>query len=1041
MSDSSNPLLQASGGSDLPTLSIRRPVLVLVLNLLIVIAGLAALGAVEIRELPNVDRPIVSVRATYPGASPETMDAEVTRVLEGAVARVSGLRSIESSSEENSSRMRAEFDPGVDLDTAAADVREAVSRVIRMLPERVEDVFVVKADDDAQAILSVSVVSDSLSIEALSRIIESDVVPELISVTGVADVQPFGTRQRTLRIVVDPLRLTSFGLSMTEVAAALRQAPFDVPAGSFRSGDQELIVRADASVRTAEQVGDIFIADGVRIRDFARVFFGPADPGVFTTLDGLSVIGLGIIRQAGSNTIQIADAARQRISELNERFQNIDMFIIEDSSVFIRKSIQEVILSLALTVTIVIATIWLFMGSARATLVPGVTIPVALIGTLAAVWLLGFSINNLTLLALVLATGLVVDDAIVVLENVQRRRGQGLGPRAAAVVGTRQVYFAVLATSAVLIAVFVPIAFLPGTAGGLFREFGFVLAVAVAISSFVALSLVPAMTSRLPAEGKSAGMTAGIRRVGGSLNNLYGRCLEATLTHPLLTFFGALALAASAAGLYSALPKELLPTEDRGVIRIRATGPDGVGLSYMERQTEIVEQVLRPYVVSGEVQTMYTVVGAWDPNRTRVTLPLAPWGDRQRSQQDIMKEIRPQLASIPGAGVSVYGDNSLEVRDAGDGMEVAITGSDYQRIFEGAQLLAAAIEDRSEVLTDPRIQFEPTQPQLSVDIDRQQAADLGIDLDNLAATLRAVIDGDDLIDLNIDDEAVPILLEAGAGAVNDPSDLVNLYVRAGNGDLVPLSSVVRLSEEGVATELDRHGQRRAIEMDVELPTGYPLADAAKEIRALAAEVLPPDLSMVLLGRAATLDETSRGVAFTYAVALLVVFLVLCAQFEGFVSAIVVTLTVPFGVAAAIAALHVTGTSLNIYSQIGLVLLIGLMAKNSILMVEFADQLRDRGYRLIDAVRTSAQVRLRPITMTMLSTVLGGLPLILSSGAGAEARQSIGWVIFGGLGFAAIFTLFLTPVIYLGLGRFARTRSEESQRLAQEMDEADQALTR
>jgi multidrug efflux pump subunit AcrB len=467
--------------NDLPSLSIRRPILVLVLNLLILLAGIAAILAVEIRELPDVDRPIVSVHAEYPGASPETMDAEVISIIEGAVARVSGIQAITSASEENAGRMRIEFRPSVDLDSAASDVREAISRITRELPDRLERVIVVKADDDAQSIVNLAILSDTLLEEDITRIVDKDIVPELISIDGVADVQLFGARQRMLRVVVDPLRLTSYGLSVTDVADALMQAPFDVPAGSFRSEDQELIVRADASVVSAAQVSDIIIRDTIKVGDVANVYFGPEDAKAYTRLDGRPVIGLGVVRQAKSNTIEISDGVRAAVDQLNDRFRGeLELVITDDQAVFIRSSVKEVLVTLSFTIAIVITTIWLFMGSLRATLVPSIAIPVALIGTVAAIWVLGFSINILTLLALVLATGLVVDDAIVVLENIQRRRAQGLGARAAAVLGTRQVFFAVVTTSAVLVSVFVPIAFLPSTAGRLFREFGVVLAIAVA---------------------------------------------------------------------------------------------------------------------------------------------------------------------------------------------------------------------------------------------------------------------------------------------------------------------------------------------------------------------------------------------------------------------------------------------------------------------------------------------------------------------------------------------------------------------------------
>lgn len=1024
-----------SNVNDLPSLSIRRPVLVLVVNLLILLAGIAAVMSVEIRELPDVDRPIVVVRAEYPGASPETMDSEVISVLEGAAARVSGIHNISSGSEENNGRLRIEFRPGADLDSAAADVREAVSRVARRLPDRLEEIQVIKADDDAQPVVNIAVLSDSLMEEEVTRVVEKDLIPELISIDGVADVQIYGARQRMLRVVVDPLRLTSYGLSINDVAATLRTAPFDVPAGSFRSEDQELIVRADASVVTAEQVSSIILRDTVRIGDVANVYFGPEDARSYTRLDGRQIIGLGVIRQARSNTIDISDDVHRAVERLNQRFDDLELVVTDDSAVFIRDSVREVLITLSFAIGIVIATIWLFMGSLRATLVPTVAIPVALIGTVAAIWLAGFSINILTLLALVLATGLVVDDAIVVLENIQRRRAQGLGARAAAVLGTRQVFFAVVTTSAVLVSVFVPIAFLPSTAGRLFREFGVVLAVAVAISSFVSLSLVPAAASRLPGAGDRNRITGALAGIGTGLRHFYERSLSVLLDRPYIPVGVAVLLASAVVPVYQMLDQELLPPEDRGLIQISASGPDGVGIGYMDRQTQQIEDFLQPLIDSGEAESLFTIVGSWDPNRSRIIMPLADWEDRERSQQEIIESIEGPLSELPGARVSVSSSNSLDLRRGGGELEVALIGNDYDVIFEAAKQFVRTIEERLPSLGQPEISYDPTQPQLSVDIDRRRAADLGVDLDNLAATLRAMIDGDELVDLNIADEMIPILLESSSGEINDPSDLVNLYVSTESGPLVPLSSIVTLREEGVASELDREAQRRAIEVEMQLTGEYPLQQAVDDLRRVADESLPADVSMILLGEAATLEETSREVAFTYAIAVLVIFLVLCAQFEGFTSAVVVTLVLPFGVAAAVLALFLTGTSINIYSQIGLVLLIGLMAKNSVLLVEFSDQLRDHGYDIRQAVETGASVRLRPVAMTMISTVLGGLPLILSGGAGAEARSAIGWVVFGGLGIAAVFTLYLTPVLYMLLARFSSARAAESKRLSRELKQA------
>lgn len=1024
------------GVSDLPALSVRRPLLVLVMNLLIAIAGFAAILAVEVRELPNVDRPIVSVRGILQGASPETMDREVTSIVEGAVARVNGVRRIRSSSEENNFRMRVEFDPGADLDLAAADVREAVSRVQSELPDNVEQLAVVKADADADPVLRLSVQGEGLNDEDLARIVENDIIPELISVDGVADVTLFGDRERQLRVVLDPLRLSSYQLSASDVIDVLENAPFDIPAGSFGSKDQELIVRADATVERASEVEAIVIRDNIRIGDVAQVFFGPEDAESYVRVNGAQVVGLGIVRQAQSNTIEISKRVHETVADLNSRFERVQVSITSDDAEFIEGSVEEVLYTLFLAVLIVIATLWIFLGSPSATLIPCVSIPIALIGSVAAIWLLGFSINILTLLALVLATGLIVDDSIVVLENIQRRRGQSLGARAAAVLGSRQVFFAVLATTATLVSVFVPISFLPSTAGRLFREFGFVLAIAVVISSFVALTLVPALAARLgPDRPSRYGVRQALGRLGRRLADVYAATLRAVLAVPLVAIAVALTVAAGSWFAFERLDRELLPSEDRGNIFIFGSGPDGVGLSYSDRQSDRMEAVLRPYLDSGEIESLFTIVGRYDLNRVFISAPLAPWHLRERSQQEIMDEIRPKMNAIPGMRIRVYGSNSLDLSSNTGGLEVALIGNDYLDLFEAAKRMTAEIEQRLPYLSDIRISYQPTQPQLSVRIDRRRASDLGIPLDDLADTLRVMIDGLDIADLNVRDESIPIILEARGGAIDDPSDLVNLHVRTSRGTLVPLSSLVTLTEEGVANELDRHVQRRAVEIDADVSPGVTLNQAAIDVREIAQEILPEEIDMILLGEAEALEEAEREVMITYAIAIVVVFLVLVAQFESVTSAAIVMVTVPFGIAAAIYALMLTGTSMNVYSQIGLVMMIGLMAKNGILLVEFADQLRDRGLSVREAVERSAVVRLRPIVMTMVSTVLGGLPLILSHGPGAEARMAIGWVVFGGLGLAAVFTLYLTPVVYLALARLSPARASGAGKLEREMAHA------
>jgi len=1014
----------------LPELGVRRPWLVLVLNLLVAIGGIAALLAIEVRELPDVDRPVVSVNAFLPGASPETMDSEVTRLLEGAAARVSGVMNINSSSEENNTRIWIEFRPEIDTDQAASDVREAISRIERDLPDALEQLSVYKADERAGEIMRIAVRSSVHTDEELNRFVEQDIVPRIVSLPGVADASLLGSRQRVLRIILDPLRLTSYGLTVADVAAVLQAAPLDVPAGSFRAGDQQLLVRADAAVTSEEDIASLIIRDEIRIGQVAKVAFSPEDANSFVRLNGERIVGISVIRQAGSNTVRIADGVRAAVADINTRIEGVDLRISSDDSIFIRGSVREVVTTLLISILVVIGTIRLFTGSMRLTLIPAVAIPISLLGTLAASWMLGFSINILTLLALVLAAGLIVDDAIVVLESVQRQRADGTGPSAAAVVGTRKVFFAVIATTAVLIAVFVPIAFLPGTAGRLFQEFGLVLVVAVAISSFVALSLVPAVMARLPA---SAPRQRRVSDWGNRLAQSYYASLKTVLSAPRRTASICVLAAASAAGLYTLLDQELLPAEDRGTIYLFAKGPDGVGLNYTERQADRMENILIPLLERGEIIALFTVVGRWDPNNVFMLAKLADWRERERSQQEIAADLKPLFADLPGVTTRIFSANSLNLRGASSGgLSVALLGTDYDEIYAAAREYTEQIRSQLDSVSRPRIGYDPSQPQLSVEIDRERASDLNIPLEDVAQTLRVMVDGARIVDLNADDQTVPIILEAGSDKIRDPSDLVNLYVRTQSGALVPLSSIVRLEERGVASQLDRREQRRAIEIDVEIQPGFAMQTAVDDLFELADEVLPNSVTLITRGEAAALAETNRETLITYGFALLIVFLVLVAQFEGVTSALVIMAIVPFGLAAAICALFLTGTSLNIYSQVGLVMLIGLIAKNGILLVEFADQLRDRGYAVREAIEEAARIRLRPIVMTLVSTVLGALPLILASGPGSEARSAVGWVVFGGMGLATVFTLYLTPVAYLGIARFAKARAASGKQLHQEL---------
>lgn len=1031
-------------GNSLPSISVRRPYLAVVLNLLIVVAGVAAIFGVEVRELPDVDRPIVTVRANYPGGSPETIDAEITAKVEAAVARVNGVMEVRSSSEEGNFRIRTVFRPSVDLIAAANDVREAVSRVQRELPDGVEDLVVVKADADARPIMRIVVSSDAMPIEDVTRRVETDVIPELTSIAGVADVQIFGARPKVLHVGVDPMRLAGYRLSISDVVRVLEKARFDVPAGSFESDEQEVMVRANASVSDPSAIEDLIVRDPVRIGDIGSAYFGPKEAWSIVRYNGRQVIGLGIIRRAQSNTVSISDDVAKVLEQLRGRYKELKITTTSDGAIFIKGAIKEVLISIGLAVLIVVAVIAAFVGRLTSALIPAVAIPVALIGSVAAIWLMGFSVNLITLLALVLATGLVVDDAIVVLENIQRLEAQGVKPRAAAVLGTDQVFFAVIATTVTLGSVFLPISFLPSTAGKLFGEFGFVLAVTVCISSFVALTLVPMLAARLPSSAGGSTSRGWHGRLGEGVTRGYSVVLDRVLTVPLVVAGSMVFVVMAAVLAFAGLGEELVPEEDRGLITARLTGPDGVALSYTDRQVEKAERVLQPYVDQSVAEGLFSIAGRHDLNRGYIEARLVDWEQRTISEGEIAELANKELNKIAGARVRVRRGNSLGLRNADGGIRFALTGADYEEIAAAAEAFAVVLERDAPSVTNLRVEFRATQPQLMLNIDRRRAADLGVPIENLSAAAKVLVDSDEVAELNINDERVPVILRATGGAIKDPSDLRSLYVSARDGRLVPLSQLITLSEKAVPAELDRHGQRRAVEVFGDTADGFTLRDAVNAIERAARDPvngLPRGIGLLFLDEAAALEDTSSGVAVTYGLALLIVFLVLVAQFESVTSALVVMLTVPFGVCAAMFALALTGTSINIYSQIGVLMLIGIMAKNSILMVEFADQLREKGLSVYEAAREASVVRLRPIAMTMLSTVLAGVPLIHGVGPGAEARASIGWVVFGGLGLAGVFTLLLTPVLYVLIAGLVQARNANDAVVASELSEAENLLNK
>jgi HAE1 family hydrophobic/amphiphilic exporter-1 len=1031
-----------NGGNEngITALFVRRPVLAFVLNVLIAVAGLAAFFGIEIRELPDVDRPVVTITADYTGAAAETIDRELTAILEGAVSRVSGVKSISSSSSYGRSRVTVEFNDGVNLDVAASDMRDAVSRVQNNLPDDADAPRIVKADANADAVLRLAITAPNMNVEDMTVLIEDQVIDTLSAVEGVADVQIYGDREKIFRVDIDQNKLASLGLTVADVRNALASVALDTPSGSLTTLNQDLVVRTTAPVTTPADFENIVVTGRTRLRDVASVTLGGDINQSSLRSDGKIGVGLGIIRQAQSNTLDISTGVRAAAEQIQATLpEGMTIKVTSDDATFVQGAIHEVEIALGLSVSIVLLVIYLFLLDWRATLIPGLAMPVALIGTLAAIYLAGFSINILTLLALVLATGLVVDDAIVVLENIVRRRNEGMGPRAAAVLGTQEVFFAVVATTATLAAVFVPLSFLPGQTGGLFREFGFVLAMAVLLSSVVALSLCPMLASRMlraaeaHGEHKRTGLAAS---VGQRLSRFYRRSLSRCLDAPFIVLLVSALFAAAAFAAFGLIRQEITPTEDRSVALFRINAPQGVSLDYTTSQIQRIESLIQPFRDAGEIQSTFANVGTGgSTNSGFLVITLAPWGERERTQQQISGEISALIEqNIPGIRAFAVQPNSLGIRGAGNGLQFAVVGNNYAELGAAANRIVAELE-RDPRFRQPRLSNDATQPQLFVEINRDRASDMGVDITGLAEAIQAMLDGREVAEVFIDDRSYPVKLVSTTNPINDPTDLESIFLKTQDGRYVPVSSIATLTERAVPPSLTRERQLRSVSITSNLRDDFTLGDALIAAEQIAAPLLPAGSRVIPLAEAATLGEQSSGIILVFGFAIIIILLVLAAQFESFVSAIIIMATVPLGLACAVFAMLFTGTTLNAYSQIGLVLLVGVMAKNGILIVEFANQLRDRGMGVREAIEEASNIRLRPVMMTMICTILGGLPLVLAVGAGAEARIALGWVIVGGLGLATVSTLFLTPVAYLLLGRFVTPKVEEEARLKRELEEA------
>ena len=1007
---------------------VARPIFGIVLNLLIIIAGLAAFSSVDIREMPDVDQPVLSVRTTYEGAVASTVDTEVTQVLEDALSALEGMSYIESTSSTGSSRITIDLSDGTDVNVAANEAREIVSGALRSLPDDIDDPSVTKSDSNADAIIRLALLGDA-SLDTLTKLAEGAVYERLSLIDGIAEVTVRGDRANEFRVTVNIPSLLSRGLTIFDVSTALAELRDDTALGALESESQTLSLRVGNEAVTVESINQLPINDTTQLADVAFVQFIPEDTSVFTRVNGETAIGLDITRQSVGNTLEISRDVTIAVEELRDQLpENVQLLVTSNDGIFIEGSINEVVKSILMATGIVVAVIFLFLRSSRATLIPAVTIPVALIGTLAAIWITGFSVNTISLLALVLATGMVVDDAIVVVENIVRKRKSGMGAFAAAAAGTNEVFFAVISTTATLAAVFIPISFLPGQAGGVFSEFGFVLAFAVTLSSITALTLAPVLSALLD-PGKT--QANAVQAAPSAMARSFDRVMDFAIRTPLLVLAVAIGFAIIAMGAATTLPSSVTPEEDRGFFLVQARGASDTTIDYLDTQVRLVEDILAPYRESGQIETVQSIIGVGGGTSAFIVVRLPDWAERDFTQQELIAQISGTLSSVPGVQVSARSTNSLNIRGAGGGLSFAVTGTNLANMTETADALVAAMSQDATFM-NPQLSNNSVNAQLEVNVDDSAAGDMGLNTADITSLVSAMVQGDVAVSVFSDDVEIDVNVVPGGPPIDDPSDIASMSIRLDSGAYIPLSTVASLDMVVSDAQIERLGGALAVSLQANLGEGVDLSTAMDRVLAISDEVLPDGMGITFTGEAATLGDSQSGMYMVFGVALVVVLLVLAAQFESFASAVVIMMTVPFGLAAALLAISLSGGSLNYYSQIGLVMLIGVMAKNGILIVEFANQLREAGEDIDSAIRSALRLRIRPVMMTMVSTVFGGLPLILTSGAGAEARIAVGWVIVGGLGFATVFTLFLTPIFYRWIAVWGATPGGAARRLKAEL---------
>ncbi len=1026
----------------LADLSIKRPVFAAVLALLLSIVGIVALTALPVREYPDIDPPVVSVKTEYTGASASVIESRVTQLLEARLAGIDGVETVSSRSTDGESQIAIEFRPGRNIDGAANDVRDRISSAANNLPQDAQPPETTKVDADTQPIMFFSVRAPDWAPDKLADYVDRVIIDRLSTIDGVARVQLLGGTKPAMRVWLDAGRLAAYRLTPGDVEAALRQQNVELPAGRVESRSQDVGIRVNRGFETPRDFRALVIGRGtdgylVRLGDVARVERGPENPYNGFHFNGERAVGLGIVKQSGANTLEVADAVNAAVRQLNgELPAGMRIHAGSDSSLFIARAIEGVWHTLAEAAVLVVAVIFLFLGSWRATLVPAVTVPICLLCAVAVLWVCGYSLNLLTLLALVLSIGLVVDDAIVVLENVHRWIEEGEPPLVAALLGTRQVAFAVLSTTLVVCAVFVPIMFIPGQTGLLFRELAAAMIGAVAFSGFLALSLAPMMCSKLLRHERKARFATSIDRLFARIEEGYARRLARATAKPAGVLAAVALLLGGAGYLFTGLESELVPAEDTGIAQVRLTAPEGTGYQALGSYVRQVERAVAPLAGEGLITGWNARFGGGaDFSSAQMTLMMKPWEEREETTEDLTRAVNGLLADIP----AVRGNASIPSafgRGRSDPVNFVIAGESHAALAKARdRILAAAADNPGLVNLDA--DYIETKPQYLVDVDSARAGDLGVSVDDISQALQTMFGSRRASTFVQNGKEYYVIVQAGAEGRMDQTALASVYVRTAKGALVPLSNLIRIREGSTAKELGRYNKMRAITLTGGLAPGYSLGTVLDWLEEQARSS-PEVIAIGYRGESQSYRQSGNAVWAVFGLTLIIIYLLLAAQFESLIHPAVIITTVPLAVAGGIIGLALTGGTINLYSQVGIVMLVGLAAKNGILIVEFANQLRDEGAALRDAVLRASTLRLRPILMTSIATVMGAVPLALATGAGAQARAAIGVVVVFGVSIATLVTLFLVPLLYLRLCGKTQSPNSIARKLAEALSGATES---